>query len=289
MTAMLYEAVAPEKPICLYSHHGLEFPVNLEYLEELRHRGFAIKIVNPFLEYFDLMERGIGFLTRKDPWCVPMLVGTGIIEWLQEQGARSPREAVMFRGMSGSEYSHKFHTKLELYRRLDLPTFNPLLSLFGSGLIEKAHLRPEHRTVEEKLHRHGFVHWNRIRAQNVVGAVKRRPHAGILVYRIRELHWIDTKHLAPLKGNCRVQGNEVRFWKVDEKKSDAIIKRMMNCLNCGFCVVECFRGRHFDRKSKVLRIEHCVQCGRCLRVKFCMGWKHRFWRRIIVEESSHGN
>jgi hypothetical protein len=24
-------------------------------------------------------------------------------------------------------------------------------------------------------------------------------------------------------------------------------------------------------------------------VKFCMGWKHRFWRRIIVEESSHGN
>jgi 3'-phosphoadenosine 5'-phosphosulfate sulfotransferase (PAPS reductase)/FAD synthetase len=351
MTAMLYEAVAPEKPICLYSHHGLEFPVNLGYLEELRDRGFAIKIVNPFLEYFDLMERGIGFLTRKDPWCVPMLVGTGIIEWLQEQGARSPREAVMFRGMSGSEYSHKFHTKLELYRRLDLPTFNPVLSftkdeiievvksryglplnpiyqhmdrtyciccytsdarrqvysqgqfpevctryysqiermLFGSGLIEKAHLRPEHRTVEEKLQRHGFVHWNRIRAQNVVGAVKRRPHAGVLVYRIRELHWIDTKHLAPLKGNCRVQGNEVRFWKVDEKKSDATIKRMMNCLNCGFCVVECFRGRHFDRKSKVLRIEHCVQCGRCLRVKFCMGWKHRFWRRIIVEESSHGN
>ena len=194
------------------------------------------------------MERGIGFLTRKDPWCVPMLVGTGILAWLQEQGLRSPREAVMFRGMSGSEHSHKLHTRLELYRRLDLPTFNPVLSftkeeiievvkshyglplnpiyqhmdrtyciccytsdarrqnysqcnfpevctryygqiekmLFDSGLIEKARLRPEHQTREEKLDRHGFVHWNRIKAQNIIGAVRRCGHSGTLVYRIRK-------------------------------------------------------------------------------------------------------
>jgi 3'-phosphoadenosine 5'-phosphosulfate sulfotransferase (PAPS reductase)/FAD synthetase len=136
MTTMLYEAVAPEKPVCLYSHHDLEFPVNLEYLNELRSLGFVVKVVNPFLGYFDLMERGIGFLTRKDPWCVPMLVGTGILAWLQEQGIRSPREAVMFRGMSGSEHSHKLHTRLELYRRLDLPTFNPVLSFTKEDIFE---------------------------------------------------------------------------------------------------------------------------------------------------------
>ncbi len=67
MTAMLYEAVGPEKPVCLYSHHALEFPSNLEYLEELKDHGFVVSVVNPFLGYFDLMERGISFLTRKDP------------------------------------------------------------------------------------------------------------------------------------------------------------------------------------------------------------------------------
>ena len=59
LTAMLYEAVESERPICLYSHHGLEFPSNLDYLEELKERGFAVSTVNPFLGYFDLMERGV--------------------------------------------------------------------------------------------------------------------------------------------------------------------------------------------------------------------------------------
>jgi len=351
MAAMLYEAVAPEKPICLYSHHELEFPGNLEYLKELRARGFAVTVVNPFLEYFELMDRGIGFLTRKDAWCVPMLVGTGILEWLQQQGLRGPREAVMFRGMSGSEHSHSLHTRLELYRRLDLPTFNPVLSftkkeiievvksyyglpmnpiyehmdrtyciccytsdakrqnhsqkvfpdictryygqidnmLFDSGLIEKAGLRPEYRTREEKLDRHGFVHWNRIKAQNIVGAVRRQLNSGILVYRIRNPDWLNTKHLEPLHGRWHVKGNEVRFWGVDVKMADAAVKRMLNCLDCGFCVVECFRCRRYDRKSRVLHIDGCMQCGRCLRVKFCMGWKHRFWRRIIVAEEPNGS
>ena len=350
VTAMLYEALEPERPMCLYSHHGLEFSSNLEYLEELKDRGFVVSVVNPFLGYFDLMERGISFLTRKDPWCVPMLVGTGILEWLQVQGARSPRDGGMFRGMSGSEYSHKFHTRLELYKRLGLPTFNPVLSftkdeiievvrtryglplnpiyehmgrtyciccytsdarrqgyssrhfpevcaryygqiehmLFDSGLLEKAPLLPEHRTKEEKLDRHGFVHWNRIKAQNVVGAVKRRGRSGSLVYRIREASWINTKHLQPVRGKWSIKGTEIRFWNLDEKKADALIKRMLNCLDCGFCVVECFRCRHFDRQSKTLRIDGCVQCGRCLRLTFCIGWRHRFWRRVIVEGESHG-
>jgi hypothetical protein len=25
-----------------------------------------------------------------------------------------------------------------------------------------------------------------------------------------------------------------------------------------------------------------------LRLTFCMGWQHRFWRRVIVEGESHG-
>jgi len=345
MAAILYEAVDSQQPICLYSHHSLEFSSNLEYLDELKNRGFAVDVVNPFLEYFDLMERGIGFLTRKDPWCVPMLVGTGILGWLQAQGAKSPREAVMFRGMSGSEYSHKFHTRLELYKRLDLPTFNPILSftkdeiieiiktryglplnpiyqhmdrtyciccytsdtrrqeysnrhfpkvcaryyaqieqmLFGSGLIDQVTLLPEHKTRVEKLDRHGFVHWNRIKAQNVIGAVKRIGKSGSLVYHIREANWIDTKHLQPVKGKWSLQGTELRFWSIKEKVADGLIKRMINCLDCGFCTVECFPCRYFDRQAKVLRIHGCIQCGRCLRLKFCMGWKHRFWRRVIVE------
>jgi NAD-dependent dihydropyrimidine dehydrogenase PreA subunit len=156
--------------------------------------------------------------------------------------------------------------------------------LFDSGLIEKARMRREHRTREEKLYRHGFVHWNRVKAQNVIGAVKRRGPSGTLVYRIREVDWISTKHLEPLKGRWRLRGNELRFWDTDERKSDALVKRMINCLDCGFCVVECFPCRRFDRQSRVLQIRGCIQCGRCLRLRFCMGWRHRFWRRIIVEE-----
>ena len=346
LAAMLYEAVGPERPACLYAHHDLEFPGNLEYLEELKRRGFAAQVVRPFLEYFDLMDRGIGFLTLKNPWCVPMLIGTAMLEWLQQQGATGPRDGVMFRGMSGSEYSRKFHTRLELYKRLDLPVFNPLLGfskeeildvirqryglplnpiyqhmdrsycivcytsdvcrqaysaehfpevcdryyrqiesmLFDSGLIGKGSLDAKHRSREEKLHRHGFVHWRRLKAQEAVGAVKRRLPQGALAYRIRDPVWIATKHLIPVSGRWLQKGNEIRFWNVEEQVADTVIKRMLNCLDCGFCVVECFSGRRFDRRTKSLQIDGCIQCGRCLRLKFCMGWQHRFWRRVIVEE-----
>ena len=37
--------------------------------------------------------------------------------------------------------------------------------LFDSGLLDKARLLPEDKTREEKLDRHGFVHWNRIQAR----------------------------------------------------------------------------------------------------------------------------
>ena len=349
LAAMLYEAVDPCKPICLYSHHNLEFPVNLEYLEQLRAAGFKVEVVKPFLGYFDLMERGIGFLTLKDPWCVPMLVGTGILEWLQSQGLRNPQQAVMFRGMSGTEYSHKWHSRVELYGRLDLPTINPLLDftkdeilevikdryglplnpiyqhmdrtyciccytsdskrqaysechypsvcgqyygqieemLFGSGLIEKARVDEQYKTREEKLDRHGFVHWNRIAEQNIVGAVRRREANGILCYRIRDPKWIQTKHLQPVRGKWLLKGNELRFWDIKEKIADSLVKRMINCLDCGFCVVECFSCRHFDRETNTLKIDGCVGCGNCLCLKFCMGWKHRFWRRVIVEDTQN--
>jgi ferredoxin len=302
-------------------------------------------VVRPFLEYFELMDRGISFLTLKDPWCVPMLVGTGILEWLQTKGARSPREGAMFRGMSGSEYSCKLHAGLELYERLDLPCFNPLLDftkeeiieviqsryglplnpiyehmsrtyciccytsdqrrqaysaqhhpevcaryygqienmLFDSGLMEQSHLAPEYRTKEEKLYRHGFVHWHRAKAQDIVGAVKWRLADDTLVYRIREIDWIDTKHLRPVAGRWTQNGSEIRLWGVPERQADILIRRMINCLNCGFCMVECFPCRRFDRQAKTLRIDGCVQCGKCLRLKFCMGWQHRFWRRTIAE------
>ena len=235
LAALLYEAVEPEKPTCLYAHHNLEFSCNLEYLEELKEFGFAVQTVSPFLDYFELMERGIGFLTLKDPWCVPMLVGTGILEWLQKRALRNPRSAAMFRGMSGSEYSHRLHSTVELYRRLDLPAVNPLLDftreeiievitdryglslnpiyehmdrtyciccytsderrqaysgkhfpevydryygqiermLFDSGLIEKSGLAKEHKTREEKLQKHGFAHWTRMREQDVPGSCRR--------------------------------------------------------------------------------------------------------------------
>ena len=347
LAAMLYEAVAPEKPLCLYSHHNLEFPVNLEYLEELRARGFRVEVVEPFLGYFDLMERGIGFLTLKDAWCVPMLVGTGLLDWLQQQGLRTPRQAVMFRGMSGGEFSHKWHARVELYGRLDLPTVNPLLDfsrdeiltvikdryalrlnpiyehmnrtyciccytsdsrrqayseqhypdvcrryygqieemLFGDGLIEKAKLDEKYTTREEKLQRHGFVHWNRITEQNVVGAVRRRMPGGVLCYRIRDPKWINTKHLQPVRGKWVLKGSELRFWGIKESVADGLVKRMINCLDCGFCTVECFSCRRFDRETKALKIEDCTQCGKCIRLKFCMGWRHRFQRRMVVKEN----
>ena len=346
LAAMLYEAVEPERPTCLYVHHNLEFPSNLDYLEQLKARGFVVTTLAPFLGYFELMDRGIGFLTLKDPWCVPLLIGTALLEWLRDQGARGPREGVMFRGMSGSEYSHKYHTALELYRRLDLPCFNPLLGfsredildviqtryglplnpiyqhmdrtyciccytsdarrqaysaerfpdvcrlyysqieemLFGSGLIQKSRLDAEHKTREAKLDRHGFVHWRRLRAQDVLGAAKRRLPGGGLSYRIRDPQWIATKHLRPVDGRWACKGDEIRFWHLEERMADALIKRMLNCLDCGFCLVECFASRRFDRETKRLVIDGCIQCGRCLRLKFCMGWRHRFWRRIIVEE-----
>lgn len=350
MTAMLYEAVEPERPVCLYSHHHLEFPIYLEYLEEIRKKGFHVEVVHPFLEYFELMERGMGFVTLADAWCVPMLVGTAMIGWLQEQGARSPRSGIMFRGMSGSEYSRKYHTEIELYRRLDLPCYNPLLGftkeeileivqaryglplnpiyehmdrsyciccytsdarrqtysskhfpavcrkyyrqiekmLFDSGLIERSHLEPEFKTRDEKIRQHGFIYWRRSRMQDVVGAIKRRLSVNVVAYQIRDPQWISTKHLCPLKGRWARVGNEIRFWDTPATVTDTLIKRMINCLDCGFCVMTCFPCRKFDRASKTLQIEGCIQCGKCLHLKFCMGWKHRFWRRVIVETDSYG-
>jgi len=348
LAAMLYEAVEPEKPPCLYVHHELEFPINLEYLEQLEGRGFSVQTLRPFLEYFELTDRGIGFLTLADAWCIPMLIGTGLLEWLRQQGATSPRAAVMFRGMSGSEYSRKWHSEIELYRRLDILCINPLLGftkdeileilqsryklplnpiyehmdrtycicchtsdsqrqaysaehfpevceqyyghveklLFESGLINEGKVEPRYKTREEKLDRHGFVYWRRLKAQDVVGAIKRRFPSGALTYGIRDSGWIETKHLRPVDGRWTRAGNEIRFWNVQESVADVLIKRMINCLDCGFCMVECFPCRRFDRTTKTLQIDGCIQCGKCLRLKFCMGWRHRFWRRIIVEEKT---
>jgi ferredoxin len=155
--------------------------------------------------------------------------------------------------------------------------------LFDSGLIEKSNLAPEYKTREEKLERHGFIYWRRQKTQNVVGAVKYRLPSGALLYHIRESNWIAPKHLQPVNGKWGRVGNEIRFWDVQEKIADILIKRMINCLDCGFCMVECFSCRQFDRTTKQLRIVGCIQCGKCLRLKFCMGWRHRFWRRVIVE------
>lgn len=253
----------------------------------------------------------------------------------------------MFRGMSGSEYSHKFHSGLEIYKKLDLPCFNPMLDftteeiieliekryglplnpvykymsrtyciccytcsmqrqaytrkhypqvfdryyghieklLFDSGLINKCGLAPEYKTREEKLEHNGFVHWRRQKSQNVLGAIKRRLSSGALFYHIRESDWIATKHLQPIDGKWARVNNEIRFWGVSERIADTLIKRMINCLDCGFCMVECFPCRRFDRSTKSLQIEGCIGCGKCIKLKFCMGWRHRFWRRIIVEVS----
>jgi len=347
MAVMIYEAIAPDKLPCLYIHHNLEFPENLDFVEELKDRAFMIEVLNPFLEYFELTERGIGFLTLVDAWCVPMLVGTGLIDWLKRKGARGPREGMMFRGMSGSEYSHKFHSDVELYRKLDLPCFNPMLNftkqeiieivteryglplnpiyknmdrtyciccytsdkrrqaysqkhypqvykkyyehigklLFDIGLIDKSNLPPQYKTRKEKLERHGFVYWRRHKAQDVIGAIKYRLPSSVLVYQIRKSEWIATKHLKPVEGRWARMGNEIRFWNVPEKLADILIKRMINCLDCGFCMIECFPCRQFDKATRSLRIKGCIQCGKCIRLKFCMGWRHRFWRRVIVESS----
>jgi len=74
-----------------------------------------------------------------------------------------------------------------------------------------------------------------------------------------------------------------RRGSVSERVTDLLIKRMINCLDCGFCMVECFPCKRFDRQTKTLAVESSIQCGKCLQLKFCMGWRHRFWRRIIVE------
>lgn len=228
MAAMLYEAVAPEMPPCIYSHHDFEFPEYRTYLDSLREYGFNIEVAHPHLTYFELMDRGMGFLTRHDAWCVPMLVGTALLDWLRKSGATSPSEGVMFRGISGGEYSKKFHHEREIYERLKLPTINPMLNfsseeiikiiterykiplnpiyehlprtyciccytsadpkranyskerfpdecakyyqqieelLFGSGLIDRVESDEKMLSREEKLDRHGFVHWRRRKEQ----------------------------------------------------------------------------------------------------------------------------
>jgi hypothetical protein len=155
--------------------------------------------------------------------------------------------------------------------------------LFDSGLIDKSSLASEYKSREEKLQRHGFVHWRRQKEQDVIGAIKYRLPSGVLVYHIRKSNWIATKHLKPVDGRWVRIDNEIRFWNVSERIADKLIKRMINCLDCGFCMVECFPCRQFDRATQTLRIKGCIQCGKCLRLKFCMGWRHRFWRRIILE------
>lgn len=349
LSAMLYEAVGDEEPPCLYVHHDLEFPGNVRYVAAMRRRGFRIHVLRPHLPYFELMDRGMSFIALKEPWCIPLPIGTGLIDWVKEQGVRTCREAVMFRGMSGSEYSHGLHGQVELYRRLDMPSINPMLTftreeileilraryglplnplyrhmdrsyciccytsdgkrqsyswrrypavcrkyygqieglLFESGLIERAHLHEAHKTREEKLDRHGFVHWKRLRAQTITGAVKQRLSSGAIIYTIRDSNWIEPKHLTPLQGRWARDGNEIRFWGTSEKCADTVIRRMLNCVDCGFCMVECFPCRHFDRRTKKLRIDGCHQCGKCLRLEFCMGWKHRFWR-IDIRSDSNG-
>lgn len=99
----------------------------------------------------------------------------------------------------------------------------------------------------------------------------------------RQSDWIATKHLWPAEDKWARVGNEIRFWNISERAADILVKRMINCLDCGFCMVECFPCRQFDRTAKSMQITGCIQCGKCLQLKFCMGWRHRFWRRVIVE------
>ena len=58
---------------------------------------------------------------------------------------------------------------------------------------------------------------------------------------------------------------------------------MINCLDCGFCVVECSGGRRFDQRSKSLQIDGCVQCGRCLRLNILYGMATPILCRVVVE------
>jgi len=90
--------------------------------------------------------------------------------------------------------------------------------------------------------------------------------------------------LLPVEGRWKREGRKIIFWNVPEEKCDCLIKRMLNCLDCGFCMVQCFPARHFNRDKKKLELTNCMKCGQCINLKFCMGWKHRFWRRIIVEK-----
>ena len=136
MAAVMYEALEPDLPICLYSHNELEFPENIEYLSVLRNKGFSIEVGHPFLEYFDLMDRGIGFLTLIEAWCIPLLVGTCFFQWLKDKGASCPQEGVMFRGITGGEFSHAFHSYLELNKNLDIPSFYPMLNYSKAEIFE---------------------------------------------------------------------------------------------------------------------------------------------------------
>lgn len=345
LAAMLYEAVEEESPPCLHVKHDFQLPTDSWYLDMLRERGFDIQVLHPFLEYFELIDRGIGFPTKTEPWCIPMLIGSAFLEWLRLRGAPGPRAGVMFRGVSGSEWSRKYHAPLEVYQRLDLPTVNPILlfetdeiitvlrqryglplnplydkvsrtyciccyapdrqrqayaeaqfpsvhsqfyghieqCLFGSDLIEPSRVPKRYRTRQEQLGEHGFMHWRRSPRQDAVGAVKRRLRGDALSYTVREPRWIDAKHFRPVAGRWARVGNDIRFWDTPERQADAIMKRMLNCLDCGFCMVQCFSCRQFDRDAGELRIEGCLQCGKCLNLRYCMGWKHRFWRRVIVE------
>ena len=323
----------------------LQIPTDQEYLASLHNRGFDVEVLAPFLGYFELVQRGIGFLTKTEPWCIPMLIGTGFLEWLQTRGARSPRAALMFRGISGSEWSRRYHAGLELYAHLDLPCVNPLLGLskqdmlevvskryglplnpvcahlsrtyciccyapdsrrqaysfkrfpvvcaqfyghieqclFESGLVNSDRVPAEYRTKEHQLMKHGFMHWRRLPRQDSAGAVKRRLKGGGFVYAVRNRENVDQKHMLPVAGNHAIIGNEIRFWNVPERVADSLPKRIMTCLDCGFCAVQCLPCRRFDQKTKRLQIEGCTQCGSCLNLKYCMGWRQRFWRRTIVE------
>ena len=348
LSLIIYEAIDEDPPPCLYVHHDMVLPIHLEYMFDLKRKSdLKIDILHPNLNYFDLIDRGIGFLTLQGSWCKQLLIGTGFLAWLQRKGIKSTKSVVMFRGISGSEYSKKWHSPFEIYTHLNMPCFNPLLNfkteeivelitnrygvplspiyklmertyciccytgdsrshnyffqkysmtiekiqsqikelLFDSNIIHKAKLYPEHKTIEEKFLRHGYNNWRRIKEQNVIGAVKIRKPSGLVIYKVKNPDWIDTQHLSAVVGKWLVKGDEVRFWDCDEKVTDILIKRMINCLNCGFCAVECLGHRRFDRTQKKLVVENCVQCGNCVRLNYCMGWQHRFWRRVIVKEN----